>query len=778
MKLQIDNLDGNGPRDYTTAVDGTRSPQVIRKLNQVFELRVSLVADGADFVVPVTGARVMLGRTNGQDVFTGYLMQPPVFEYLGWGERGPVYRYNLLAQSDEILLDEKRLPERSPFVERSAGNALRQLTQDAMPGLFDTSAVQGGDILAEYVSDPQTTWSQQAAEIAIEARSSYRVINGTLIFSPIGATVYTLNESDSTFSPEGLQLQLGNTVINDLTVIGEMEPQAYVRDYFVGDGLTTRFYLSQKPFTKSNQTFVDEEYSGSALDLRRWTATDPANAVSVANGKLQIAGGTGSDGATLVQFVEKIELGGATILQHGDILFNAASGGVIGGLYSGGISITGCLAGFLITPNGAGTNIQALVNGAAAGTILNTIAGHHYVFTTRIYTQEIYRRQQIFHSSMHSAGNGIGGAEVSANVRLVLEVHDIDPANPGSQIAPSTVLYDGVATGAIDFCNYALVNASNLHCSVAFTRFIHAVDTEVHSALTGQNYVTRLVGALSDGAECNTTSSELTFFSAHVPAANQSIAVQYRGLGRALAQVTNPASIAALQRGIDNGIHGTVKHIKLPPARTAADCENAALAFLEDSLTDAWTGEYDVWSDFLPNAATDIFPGDGIQINVPSRGAAFLAIVREVEIDHKDLANEHSIYKIKFAQDGAKSLSFEFQAAKISTFPDLIPVTNTQVGTVFLPSLTSAQVTAVTSTTITVDAGMSPTGGGGFEVRWSDSGWGPDNDRNLVGRFATQIITLPRLGKVQTYFLQQYDSSNPPRYSRYSAALHIDYPLL
>src|SRR5581483_9353759 len=323
-----------------------------------------------------------------------------------------------------------------------------------------------------------------------------------------------------------------------------------------------------------------------------------------------------------------------------------------------------------------------------------------------------------------------------------------------------------------------LVNASNLHCSVAFTRFIHAVDTEVHSALTGQNYVTRLVGALSDGAECNTTSSELTFFSAHVPAANQSIAVQYRGLGRALAQVTNPASIAALQRGIDNGIHGTVKHIKLPPARTAADCENAALAFLEDSLIEAWTGEYAVWSDFLPNAAMDIFPGDGIQINVPSRGAAFLAIVREVEIDHKDLANEHSIYKIKFAQDGAKSLSFEFQAAKISTFPDLIPVTNTQVGTVFLPSLTSAQVTAVTSTTITVDAGMSPTGGGGFEVRWSDSGWGPDNDRNLVGRFATQIITLPRLGKVQTYFLQQYDSSNPPRYSRYSAALHIDYPLL
>ncbi len=60
------------------------------------------------------------------------------------------------------------------------------------------------------------------------------------------------------------------------------------------------------------------------------------------------------------------------------------------------------------------------------------------------------------------------------------------------------------------------------------------------------------------------------------------------------------------------------------------------------------------------------------------------------------------------------------------------------------------------------------------EVRWSDAGWGPYNDQNLAGRFTTQIFTLPRLAKAN-YFLRQYDSSVPPRYSRYSAALHIDY---
>ncbi len=63
-----------------------------------------------------------------------------------------------------------------------------------------------------------------------------------------------------------------------------------------------------------------------------------------------------------------------------------------------------------------------------------------------------------------------------------------------------------------------------------------------------------------------------------------------------------------------------------------------------------------------------------------------------------------------------------------------------------------------------------------LEVRWSDAGWGPYNDQNLAGRFTTQTFTLPRLSKVQNYFLRQFDSSAPPRYSRYSAALHIDYP--
>ena len=253
--------------------------------------------------------------------------------------------------------------------------------------------------------------------------------------------------------------------------------------------------------------------------------------------------------------------------------------------------------------------------------------------------------------------------------------------------------------------------------------------------------------------------------------------VHYRSLGHGLARVINPASISAQQRGIDNGIHSVVRLPKEPVARTAVDCEMAALALLDDATGPGWTGEYDVWSDFLPGNAGDIFPGDVVDISVPSRAAVFSAVVNEVEITIKDWEGQHLGYKIKFANDAAKAMAFEFEKTTATTSLVVISQTNAQVGANYIADLTAAQITQVTSTTVSIDAGTAPVTGGGIEVRWSDAGWGPGNDRNLVGRFTTQALTVPRLSKVQDCYLQQYDNSVPPRYSRYSSALHVDYPL-
>jgi len=780
MKLTIDNLQGQGTVDYTAALDGAVAPRVERKINQSARLRCSLTGGASEFVVPAAGARVTLTKTTGSFVFTGYLIQAPQFEYLGWGEQGAAYRYELIAESDEVLLDQKALPNRAPFVQRTAGAALRQLAQDLLRGWFDTSAVQDVDNLAAYQVNPQKPFSYHAAEIALATRASYRAMNGALLLAPVGAETYVLNEGDANFSPMNLKLACPKALVNDVTVIGLEEPQAYVRDYFVGDGLSLRFYLSQKPFPQSKVALIDEQYLGSALDPTTWVVSDPASAVSVLAQTLQVNGGTGHDGQTTVQFIEKIELGGALKLQHGNVSFTGPSTGVLGGLYAGAISAVGCLAGFQIAPSGGVSTIQALINGAATGPVITTTAGHLYVLTTYLYSTEVYRGSQTYHSSLHPAGSGWGGAAVAADVRFVLEVQDINPAVPATMVAPATVLFDDVIENAAGFCGYAMVNATSMQCSIAYTYASHISLAEVRTALPSASYVTELVASLSDGGECSIASStSLDFYPQYVPALNTLIVASYRGTGRAVAEVVNSAGVAALQNGADNGVRGIMKSMTTPSARTQTDCENAALGILDDAGALAWMGTYQIWSDFLPGGAADIFPGDALAVNVPSRSAVFTAIVRSVGIDVVDLPDDRGMYTIEFANDLAVPLALQDAAGAATVSLRGVPIrlSTSQVGTYYLANLTNAQITQVTSTTVQVDAGTAPASGYGIEVRANDFGWGVANDRNLLGRFNTQTFSLPRLARTQNYFLRLYESSSPPRYSRYAAALHVDYPL-
>jgi hypothetical protein len=353
------------------------------------------------------------------------------------------------------------------------------------------------------------------------------------------------------------------------------------------------------------------------------------------------------------------------------------------------------------------------------------------------------------------------------------------PANPASMVAAATVLYDGVIAGAPAFCAYALVNATSMHCSIAYTYVTHISLAEVRTALPDSGYVTRLVESLSDGGQCLIASStSLDFYPQYVPPLNMLIVASYRGYGRAVAEVANSAEVASLRSGADDGVRGIVRTMKTPSARTQSDCENAALALLDDAGGLAWVGTYQTWSDFLPGGEADIFPGDAVAVNVPSQNALFSAIVRRISIDLVDPMNDRGMYTIEFANDLAAPLALQDDSSAITIPLQDLParLSTTQVGIYYLANLTQAQITQVTSTTVSIDAGATPSAGG-IEVRTHDYGWGPSNDRNLLGRFSGRVFSLPRLGRTQNYFLRLYDTSSPPRYSRYAAALHVDYPL-
>jgi hypothetical protein len=351
------------------------------------------------------------------------------------------------------------------------------------------------------------------------------------------------------------------------------------------------------------------------------------------------------------------------------------------------------------------------------------------------------------------------------------------PANPASQVAAPIILFDDVIAGAPGCCSYALVNAVNMQCSIAYTYASHVSLTEVRLALPNAAYATQVVASLSDGGQCEIASSTtLDFYPQYVPPLNALIVATYRGSGRAVAEVTKSTSIASLANGADNGARGIVRTMKTPSARTQADCENAALAILDDADSTAWAGAYETWSDFLPSGAEDIFPGDALALNVPSRGAACNAIVRAVAIDMVDTEDDRAMYTIEFANDWAEALAYQDEASA-TTIPltDMPPrITKAQVGTYYLANLTNAQITQVSSTTVSIDIGVPLPSGCGVEVRAHDYGWGVSNDRNLLGRFSSQTFTLPRVARTQNYFLRLYNTFSPPQYSRYAAALHVD----
>src|SRR5208337_4215582 len=165
----------------------------------------------------------------------------------------------------------------------------------------------------------------------------------------------------------------------------------------------------------------------------------------------------------------------------------------------------------------------------------------------------------------------------------------------------------------------------------------------------------------------------------------------YRGQGHAMARVTNSASILAHRGGGDDGVRGSVREIGLPVARTSADCETAALALLDDS-GQGWAGEYQAWSRFLPGGAADIFPGDGLAVNVPSRMASFAAVVREVDAEIADMAGENIRYTLRFVDAGDPSLDFAFATALMKQTQVLTPIDVSMVGNVYLADLTDAEV--------------------------------------------------------------------------------------
>ncbi len=764
MQLTIDNFDNLGPVDYSGYLDAERLPAVTRRLNKASTMQAHLISIDGKMVVPHQGSRVWLKKSDGSTLFAGYLTQQPACTHAGRSTEGAILGYALTCGSDEWLLDLKSAPQRLPFVARTAGAIVKQMTQDVEPGKFDSSGVESCDMIPTYSASVQQKWSEHVAELAIRARAAYRAEGGSISFAAIGEKSFTIDETNTNCDPAALTIQCEPCRLNDVTVIGMVEPRTFVKDYFEGDGYTLSFSLAATPMGTIDHTVFEDEFPGTQLNPVLWQNGSGSTA-QVSNGMLS------ANGNALVELTEQVEIGGGIVLQHGCFEFQAASTGILGGLYAGGMASGNCVAGINVSPSGAQSILQAVVNGAPTGPTLATVAGHQYQLTTRIFARQAHRSAQVFHSSQHAAGAGRGGDAIASDARVVVEVHDIDPANPATMAAPATVLYDAVIANIAGYCNYTVMNGTDLHGTVSYTRMRTNGGTLVRSAIPGQAFRTRLQGALADGGECRVNATQLYFLAAYVPEASEQIVVSYRSGLTANAEQSNAAAIAALANCNDDGVRSSVHGMKAPEARTTEDCVNAALALLDDGTQNSWQGEYRAWSDFL--GTEDLHPGDTVTVNAPSRNAQFTATLREVDIAVKDLRDDRSVYRLKFANDAAQPLAFSFDTKQLR----LPPVGVAVPGNWTLPPVKDAEFSQILASQVTIATNLTPATGGGFEVRAIDQGWGAANDRSLWGRFAAQSFTIPRLSRSQSYYIRQYDSAQPPNYSSDSMLLHVDWPL-
>jgi hypothetical protein len=170
--------------------------------------------------------------------------------------------------------------------------------------------------------------------------------------------------------------------------------------------------------------------------------------------------------------------------------------------------------------------------------------------------------------------------------------------------------------------------------------------------------------------------------------------------------------------------------------------------------------------------ATDVWPGDALQLNAPSANLNAQVVVRAVTVSYSASVPDLVCYAVHFANDWADDL-----AIKTSTTVPADAWLPAPVAPTVLANLSGISVTALNGSTVSINAAVVPPAGGGFEVRRGDYSFMPGEDTGLVMRGTQQNLTFARESANDRFYIRMYDGATPPNYSEFSAALFINLPL-
>jgi hypothetical protein len=544
----------------------------------------------------------------------------------------------------------------------------------------------------------------------------------------------------------------------DITVSGDIEPAAYITEYFMGDGATTIFQLTQAPFVPSGSaTLLDERFDTATINTQAWMLNDGGGFLRIGSAGLTMSGGNGLDGQTTLALKMPVEMAGTLVLTADGVVLDAFSDGVLCGLYTGAVERDNCVAGFNVRQSAGNTVVTPMVNGAEAGTSLTMVSGHRYTLRLRVHSPECVRTHATYTAIADGAVASYGGDAVDAPMTLVFEARDLgDSSN-----TPETVLYTGTVAASPALCTFAVVDSVQLVGSMANCGIERAGSAWVVTTLSDGTSSVRIGGDAGDGVDYMISAAgRITFFSGRVPVANELIAVSYRGRRRAVARLGTVAGGAWQGKA------------SRPSPRTTVDCENAAQAALRFAAARgaSLAGTYAVM-----NPADDILPGDVLSITSGTEDTLQL-VVESVALEDAHARPELVTCRVHFANGWSTSLNVSLGGTL--AVDALVPVAPSAAPAAVLENLSALQVVSATETVLEIDAGVTPPATGGFEVRRRDWAFGPGADADLVLRSPVRSFSIPRTAQVERFFVRMYDGAGAaPVYSRFSNAVFTNLPV-
>ena len=280
------------------------------------------------------------------------------------------------------------------------------------------------------------------------------------------------------------------------------------------------------------------------------------------------------------------------------------------------------------------------------------------------------------------------------------------------------------------------------------------------------------MGTTAEAAECHLErGGTLVFYTGFAPPAGEQIAVSYRTVGRAVGRAVNAASQQALAQACLPAVATWIGSVTSPAARSSQDCRNAALAMEQAaaSVSALWSGSY---LGTRASFASDVWPGDALQLIAPSTNLNAQVVVRSVKVSYRASYPDLVEYGITFANDWADDLAIKTSVTVPADTWLPAPVAPT-----VLANLNGLSVTALSGSTITINAGATPPTGGGFEIRRRDFAFMAGADPDLVMRGSQPNMTFPRVTASDRFYIRMFDGATPPNYSEFSAALFINLPL-